>query len=469
MAIALAALSGILLFFSFPPWGSGALAWLALVPLLHAVFGCKDAREASDLAAVAGLVFYTVSLHWLTKVFGAFAFAFWCLFAVWLALPVAAAWTLWRSDLLPKGVPPTARLVLAAAVWVGVEYFRSEVWSLRCSWLALGYSQTASPAFLQTASVIGAYGLSGLIFLFNAAAAWAINRREGVPLAALAALLAVLSILGGRRISVWTESGRPARAALVQSEAFDLETLTTMSAGPAAKDADLIVWPEYGFDVPPGKDDDYRRLIGRRLERSDAVVVAAGAIIREEIQGRGGIENFAWALAPGGKLLGRYDKASPIPFVEKRLAPNPDPRPIDTPLGRLGVQICYDLDFESGARRMAKLGAELLAVPNMDPIDWKDWQHRQHSAMAPMRAAESGLWIARAASSGISQLIDPLGRVRASLETGRSGVLTGEVRLARGRTLYVRGGWLVNWLALAAAAAVLCAWALRCRTVTVSE
>ena len=57
----------------------------------------------------------------------------------------------------------------AGVVWIGVEYFRSELWWLECSWLALGYSQSSSLSAMQSASLWGVYGISGLIAAANAA------------------------------------------------------------------------------------------------------------------------------------------------------------------------------------------------------------------------------------------------------------------------------------------------------------
>ena len=249
------------------------------------------------------------------------------------------------------------------------------------------------------------------------------------------------------------------KVALIQDESYDLDRMAGLSTAAEALDADLLVWPEYGFSVQAGQESSYAALISRRLRASRAVAILGGATLPEEPRD-GGMRNFAWVMAPGGRLLGSYDKLHPIPFIEKYLRPNPRPEPVDTPLGLLGTLICYDLDFEDGARRMAGLGARLLAVPNLDPMEWKDWQHRQHSGMAPMRAVESGLWVARAASSGISQVIDPAGRVKAALPSGRSGVLAAKARLKEGGTPYTRLGWLLAPLCMMFCAVSLAAWML---------
>ncbi|MBI3552563.1 MAG: hypothetical protein HY077_08585 [Elusimicrobia bacterium] len=442
----LAALSGVLLALSFPPLPFWPLAWIALVPLLAAVRRCPDMKSAANLAGLAGLVFYASSLHWLVKVFGPMAFAFWCLFSLWLALHAVILW-----KLKERGLADPAWIAMSGIIMTGVEYFRAEVWWLHCSWLSLGYSQTSATAVLQTASLVGLYGLSGLIASFNAAVCLALERRWK-PAAAALALVVGLAAWGQRRAGSFpADGGRLVKTALVQDESYDLGALSRLSL--AAPDADLLVWPEYAFTVS-GREEPYRKLLAKKLEGLKAVRVLPGAIFPEDMK-RGREQNFAWVLSPAGELLGRYDKAHPIPFVETILPANNIPKPVDTPLGRLGVEICYDLDFEDTTRALVRQGAQILIVPDLDPMEWGSWQHRQHSAMSAARAVESRLWIARSASSGESQFVDPVGRVRSSLPSGRSAELTGEPRLLEPGTVYSRGGWLLAPLCLAVAAALL--------------
>jgi apolipoprotein N-acyltransferase len=448
-SLVLSVLSGVLFALSFQPFGVWPAAWIALVPLVLAVRRCPDAKAAANCGAVAGLVFYVIALRWLGKVFGPMVVAFWCLFALWLALFAAVYHRLERE------VDDEFLLSLAAGVvWTGLEYFRSEVWRLNCSWLALGYSQAPNASLLQTCSLIGLYGLSGLIVSANVAFSFLFKRRPRPAFAALAGL-AVLALWGHRRAASFpVDEGRPLNVALVQDESYDLERLAKLSLGPGARDADLLVWPEYAFTVQAGMEDSYRKLLARRLKGSRAVSVLGGAIFPEDMK-RGKEQNFAWVLSPEGGLLGRYDKLHPIPYVERLLPPNPAPHPVRTPVGTLGVQICYDLDFENGTRRMGAEGAELLVVPNIDPSDWGGVQHAQHSSMSPVRAVESGLWIARAASSGSSQIIDPTGRIRESMPALESGTVLGTVRLRRADTFYARAGWLLPLACLFATALCL--------------
>lgn len=468
----LSALSAVLLILSFPPFGLWPLAWFAAVPMLLAAMDCPDAKSAASLAGAGGLLFYCVSIGWMYRLFGPLALSFWCIFGAWHALHAALLWKVWNDPML-RGAPALRGLVFvlaAGTLWAGIEYFRCEIWWLECGWLALGYSQTPAGALLQTASLVGVYGLSALIMSVNAAFVLALKERRAAPAALAIALLAGLALWGASRVrSFPAEAGKKLQVALLQEETYKLDTLVSMSLSKEARSADLLIWPEYSYPIRPGQDGKYLDILVKRLKGSKAVAMIGGAVFSDE-KLRNRAKNFAWLITADGKSYGRYEKLHPIPYVEKRirpnpknLVPNPAPEPIKTPVGKLGALICYDLDFEDGARTMASQGAQLLAVNNLDPEEWGKWQHLQHSAIPPMRAVESGLWLVRAASSGWSQIIDPLGRVRASLPMGETGVLAGTAFLSEPGTFYSRYGWLFAsfCFVLVLLAAAICAYPVK--------
>ena len=110
--------------------------------------------------------------------------------------------------------------------------------------------------------------------------------------------------------------------------------------------------------------------------------------------------------------------------------PAPGQRVWDSPWGRLGICICYDLSYTRVVDELVRQGAQALIVPTMDVADWGEAQHRLHSRVAPVRAAEHGLPIIRLASSGISQWVDERGVVRASAPfPGEESMLAAELRL----------------------------------------
>ena len=464
----LAGLSGALLVFSFQPFALWGLAWVALCPLFLAALDCPDAKSAANLGGFAGLVFYGTSLHWMKAIFGPTAAAFCCVFALWPALHAALVWKIWNGKKAGNAALRTFIFVAAAGVlWTGLEYFRSEVWWLECAWLVLGYSQTPALPILQTTSLIGIYGLSALIISANAALCLLIKERRAVPAVSLILLLSFLALWGGHRVrTLPAEQGSKLSVALVQDESYNLKTLAALSLKPEAKNADLLIWPEYSYTIQPGQEDIYLAMLLKSLKGSRAVKMIGAGVFPDDDKSKTRIRDYAWFISPEGNTLGFYDKLHPIPYIEKRLRANnknlivnPSPAPVITPVGKLGPQICYDLDFENGSRKMAAQGAQILTVNSLDPESWGKWQHLQHSAMAPARAVETGLWIVRAASSGSSQIIDPLGKIRAVLPPEGSGLLTGTAYLSIPGTFYSRYGWLfARFCLFAALAAVLMYW-----------
>ena len=458
---ALAALSGLLLAACFAPLSLGWAAWLALAPLFCAVLGSPSPRAAAALGGVAGLVFYSLSLSWMPAVVNFPALVFWAIFAFWVALHAVLLRGLWALS-ESGGLNHRRALAVAAAAglcWAGLEYFRSELWWLECPWLVLGYSQVTVPGLYQTLSVWGVYGLSAFIVAVNAAMALALRRRSWLPAALALAAVAAAWAWGEHRLKNYpADAGRPFTAALVQAERSDINKMARLSLSPEAAAADLLVWPECAVYPPRADEKNYEAYIASRLggSRAEAVVGVCVPAHRKRGVRRA---NYTLHLGRDRRVIGTYQKMHPVQFVEWGLPKNRSPRPVRTPLGLLGPQICYDLAFENGSRRMAEAGAEIIVTPTLDPMEWTALQHTQHSDMTAARAVETGLWIIRAASSGRSQVVDSLGRERATLANGAEGVLTAQARLAAGGTFYTRYGWLLAplsfLLTLAAAALVI--------------
>ena len=104
---------------------------------------------------------------------------------------------------------------------------------------------------------------------------------------------------------------------------------------------------------------------------------------------------------------------------------------------------------------MVTNGAQVLIVPSLDAISWSARQHKQHAELFRHRAAENNRWIAVAASSGLTQIIDPHGNRIDSIPLMDEGFLIGKVALTDGRTIYNRFGWLIGWICMGIAAILL--------------
>jgi apolipoprotein N-acyltransferase len=130
--------------------------------------------------------------------------------------------------------------------------------------------------------------------------------------------------------------------------------------------------------------------------------------------------NTAFVVGTNGEIVFKQAKSVPIQFFDDGL-PAPEQKVWNSPWGKIGICICYDLSYTHVTDRLVEQGAQLLIVPTMDVEDWGRHQHELHSRVAPARAAEYGIPIFRLASSGISQAVSGGGYVVAQTSFGTSG------------------------------------------------
>lgn len=154
--------------------------------------------------------------------------------------------------------------------------------------------------------------------------------------------------------------------------------------------------------------------------------------------------NTAVLYSKNGELLGEYVKGAPVPLFLDGIA-GEQFTPIHTEFGEIGLGICYDLDNPFVVHQTVANGAQLLIVPTADSMSWTALQHEQHAIMGPIRAVEYRRWILRPASSGHSQIIDPLGRILGELPIGEEGVLEGDVAFSSEKTIYLMVGRIIPW------------------------
>lgn len=432
-------------------YGAGAIASfhlayhrpaLALLILFH--FYCLARlmhagtwRRAFYTGLVIGCGIYAPPLEFFHTIFGASAIVLWLVLAFWYGLFVALA----RACRIRFGI--RVAVLLLPFLWTGTEYFRSEVYHLRFSWLSAGFA-FADSSLSGPFRALGVYGIGFLLMLLVGGVMLAGSRKSLVA-AAMAIGAAVLLVPGGEE-RVSTE-GRSVRVAGVQLEfPTETEVLSELNALLAREpDVDLVVLSEYTFsgDVPD-RVRDWCRLHRKHL-------IAGG---RDEIDDQR-FYNTAFVVGPSGETVFRQAKSVPIQFFQDGLAA-PRQQVWESPWGRLGIGICYDLSYREVMDEYVRQGAEALIVPTMDVEDWGREQHRLHARVAPMRSMEYGLPILRLASSGVSQLTSPGGEVIESAPfPGRSRIIAGDLWLhGAGRVPIDR--WLAPfslWMT-----ATLCLW-----------
>ena len=162
--------------------------------------------------------------------------------------------------------------------------------------------------------------------------------------------------------------------------------------------------------------------------------------------------NSAFMLAPDGAVAAAYRKIKLVPFGE--YVPLRSLLFFVTPLvegvggfsagdrvtmlpmaGHMAsTAICYEIVYPDLAREAIRQGAELLTTVTNDAWYGDSSAPYQHFALASLRAIEQGRYLARAANTGISGVVDPYGRVIGATGVFEEAVVLAEVRFLTGRT-----------------------------------
>jgi apolipoprotein N-acyltransferase len=391
-----------------------------------------------------GLLIAAVRLGFFWVLFSGAAIALWFVYAFWIGLFVALA----RLCFTRFG--PKWGWLLIPFVWTGLEYFRSELYYLRFSWLNIGYTFAGAP-WQAVLKLTGVYGAGFLLAGVASAAAfcWHQSRtRAAVVLLLGAGAFALVGDLA-RNHSLTLAPG--VRVAGVQME-FPSQAEVLLRLNELIRkhpDTELAVLSEYTFTGPvPEAVREWCR------EHKCHLIVGGKAPAAGT-----NFYNTAFVIGPDGDIVFRQVKAVPIQFMNDG-QPAPEQNVWDSPWGKIGICICYDLSYTRVTDRLVRQGAQALIVPTMDVVDWGQAQHELHGRITPVRAAEYGLPIFRLASSGISQLTDHAGRILASAPCpGDGATLAGTLEL-RGTGTPPADRWLAP-LAVVMTTVLIIAFLLR--------
>jgi apolipoprotein N-acyltransferase len=497
---ALALLSGALLALSFPRYGHPAFAWIALVPLVVALSGWRGRRgrvpgqpplRAFLLGLTAGFVYFAGTLYWTGTVIRTFG-----------GIPTIAAicgvilLALYQGTFPAIGALITSRLItragvagifFAPAAWVATEFFRGVAFG-GFPWVLLGDSQVTVLPVAQLASVLGVYGVSALVAVVNAAIAYAMLTTGRARVAALTSAAVVLFAAGAwgtLRIGEGslTRAGTPIRVGLIQAniaqedkwKAAEARRIFTsyiaMTRDAVRRGAEYVIWPESATPFMFEDDPTGQEAI-RQLARELHVPILFGS--DQEVHGPNPLlYNAAFLVAPDGTTVAVYRKIHLVPWGEfiplKRwlyfVSPlvdtftdfSPGTTIVMLPIGShlTTTAICYEVVYPSLVRQAVLAGSELLTTITNDAWYGHSSAPYQHFASASMRAIEEGRYLARAANTGISGVVDPYGRVVVRSAIFEQAALVEEVRLLTARTIYSTIGDVIAYVAMAILAAGL--------------
>jgi apolipoprotein N-acyltransferase len=399
--------------------------------------------------------------------------------AIFWALAAAASRLVW-----PDG---WRRILVLAVAFTAAEWLRGHVLT-GFPWNAFGYTLTPFPVMMQSASLVGLWGLTLAAFIIFAAPALLVaegrqGRRGRLLFIGFAGLLLAAHVgYGLVRLAGATDAVLPeARLRIVQpsieqnekwqdenQDAIFRRHLELSDSAPNPEHAGIgsvthLIWPESAFPFFLTERPDALAAIATLLPDGTTLITGAARAERGEAALSERVFNSVYVIGDDGEIRDAYDKVHLVPFGEFL--------PFQSFLESLGIRQLTELPggFSAGpSRRGLAVPGLPLAAPLicyeiifpgevMPPGDRPGWflnvtndawfgdtpGPRQHFLQARLRAVEEGLPLVRAANSGISAIVDAYGRIQSSLGVGEVGVVDGELPVALPQTVYGRfGTWI---------------------------
>jgi apolipoprotein N-acyltransferase len=482
----LAVVLGLLAVLALPPLYIVPALVPAFTGLLWLIDGSRNWRVAMLIGFLFGLGYLTGGLYWvanalLTKPeeFGWLApvapLALAAILAPWPALACAMA------RLSPYG--GVGRVLAFAGAWTLMEWVRA--WAFTgFPWNLIGSVWAFSDAMLQAASVIGAYGLT-LVTLVAAAMPAVLTRpgvhrdtRRWLPLLIAILPLPLMFVYGQARTAALGETGvvEGIELRLVQGnipqnlkwrrELVDQHLLSQIRLSRSAGNPPPthVFWSEAAAPLFLSQDPERLRMISRATPPGGLTLVGT---LRTTPPGASRFEvwNSMLVIDDQGRIVDWYDKGHLVPFGEfmplrgilglssvaggtTDFSSGAGLRTLHLPgLPPVGPLICYEVIFPGAVVDADDRPQWLLNLTN-DGWYGNSSGPYQHLVAARLRAVEEGLPVVRVANTGISAIIDPLGRVRAKLALGQQGTLDGPLPLPLKPPLFaITGPWVVLILA----------------------
>ncbi len=470
--------SSLLLFLSFPKYGSGIFAWIALIPLF---FSLKDAepQEGFRIGFLTGLIAHVGILYWIAYVVVQYGYlpiyvgiSAMLLLAAYLSL-YTACFAMGIVFLRGKGVP---LFLSAPLLWTILEYLRSHLLT-GFPWENLAYSQYRYRDIIQISDIVGTYGISFTIVLINAVFYDLLSVRyrkrflftEAVTACIMITLIFAYGQFRTGEIAELLKKAPRLDVTLVQgnidqnlkwNSLYQLQTIDiyrSLSLKSAHSGGGLIVWPETAAPFYFQQHDLMHEAVVD-VSKTSGSALLFGSPSYEREKGAVSYMNSAFLLKPDGTLIGRYDKVHLVPygeyvplrryfpFIGKLVAGVGDFRsgkgfyPLSIDGHRLGVLICYEGIFPEAAAEYKRKGAELLVNITNDAWFGRTSAPIQHLSMTVFRAIENRLYLVRAANTGISAIIDPTGEIISRTGLYERTVLKGDVKIIDVRTCYAAYG-----------------------------
>ncbi len=434
-------LTPILLVLSFPPFNLFFLAFFALVPIL-----IKLEEEKNFFKLLfSGFIFNLFLLYWLYPVLTGYGgmpwyFALLSLFLLYSYLALYFAIPLYFFKRKFVWIFPFFYI----AFEVILEHFLTGF-----PWGILANSQSSNTGINYIFYFTGIRGVSFLILLSNIALYLSFKKKNFFKAFSLIVIIFIINIAG---YFIKDKGDEILKIAVVQGN----ESMNTVWTGKRVvnefkkymyyteksvkEGANIIVWPEFCYPYYPRFNIEITKILKNYTEKNNVMLILGANDLKD-----GDYFNTAFVfyrgkydfyhkvhLTPFGEYI-PYKKlfffANKIANVEGEFTKGQNIRVFDYNGIKVGIPICYEMIFPSLIKRFYDRGINLLITITNDSWFGKTSGPFEHFYISKVRAMETSLPVARAATSGISGIFNSKGKILKRLSYGKEGYLISSVKI----------------------------------------
>jgi apolipoprotein N-acyltransferase len=482
-AAGLALLCGVLYFLAFPGPDVWPLSAVALAPLLVAMHG-QTPRRAAWLGWLAGFTMTMLGFYWLLELletFSGFGTPLCLLFTAILCAYQSGRIALFgwfHARISARGWPGSLAFLLGFAA-------SEQAFPLLFPW---SYAATVHqvPALNQLAELGGPILVALPIVALNAAVAelvlaWRAKRPAPRRLVLALAAAPLLSALYGAvripMVDARTAAAPKGRVGLVQANMSLMAKRLEKGEGMRRHLAlsreltrkgklDLLVWSETSV-MSALEEDEVESVVPEQFAASLGAPTLFGAVIVKRVEDarRYILYNSALLTNRAGRVVGRFDKqrlvlfSESMPFGETfpvlyewspnsgKFVPGTRYDPLTFGGHQVATIICYEDIIPGFVNRIVNNGdPDLIANLTNDAWFGDTTEPWIHLALSTLRAVEHRRFFVRSTNSGVSAIIDPVGRVVKHGETFEQAAILGEIAWLHGTTVYEVVGDIPWWL-----------------------
>ena len=476
---------------SMAPFFAWPLLFVTFPVLVWLIDGARKSATAGMAGAAVvgwwfGFGYFLAGLYWVGYAFLVDAQTFgWLLpiaviglpagLALFMAFGVALARLLWTRG--------AVRILSLAVALTVTEWLRGHLLT-GFPWNAFGYALTAPLALAQSAALVGIWGLTFLaVAVFASPAALADDRSETarpwLPIALAITVLVALAGFGAVRLaSMPTQTVDGVRLRIMQPNIqqdvrfnyaakqqivdryIALSNRVTGAQSHGLRDVTHLIWPESAFPFFLAREPGALAEIAQLLHGGTVLITGAVRLAEPVNPTNPKAYNSIYVIDGDGSIVSLYDKVHLVPFGEYL--------PFQNLLESFGLQqltkqvggflagdrhrliavpgapmalplICYEIIFPADVTPKGPRPGWIVNVTNDGWFGISSGPY-QHFHQARVRAIEEGLPLVRAANTGISAVVDPLGRIINSLPLGSEGVLDAPLPRPLASPIYARVG-----------------------------